>query len=208
MPLLFAVALVIEPPFKLGYEGEQVDIFVARLGYPREVVYAARVGIYAAAVNFFAQNLLQGTAQKFLRVEYLVAATERLYFREHVVQRLYADAHRVGEVNYPRVRANLRDFAGEAFVKRHGAHCAEHAARACGIAYGLIYSVLFGRVHVGAHLFERAGQNGYHHEVGARERAVQIFVYPVFKPGFCGGVGIDMASYRGIALRRGDIYVV
>ena len=110
-----------------------------------------------------------------------MAAAEGLDLGEYVVQRLHAYAHGVGEVYHPRVRAYLLYFAREALVDGHGTHGAQHAAGARRIAHGLPYAVLFGRVHVAFHLFESAGEYGYDHKVGARERAPDIFIHPVFK---------------------------
>ena len=117
--------------------------------------------------------LIQHRAQHLLRAEHLVAAAERLYLREYLVQRPHAKRHRVRIVDDKCVRREVANRFGNLNEHRNRAHCPHEAARAHRVTHGLIYADPLRQVHIAAHVRKRSRQNADDDEIRARERLLQ-----------------------------------
>ena len=156
---------------ELAIHREQVNVFILRLCEPREMVHADNVYINLRALRLFhSAQLRDRLGKQLLRAEHLVAAAERLDFREHAVERIHADRHRICVVDNPRLGAIIADCARNHLIHRHRAQGAHNPARTGGIADRLINSVFLRRVDVGLHFVKCAGQNRNYDKIRAAER--------------------------------------
>ena len=160
---------------KLRHELHQINILISRLRDPREMIDAGCVRIDILSFDLDACQFFQNAAQEILGVKYFVAASESLDLRKTPVQRLHTDAHRIGEVQHPRVRTAFPDRLGKSLINRNSPQCTEDPTRSHSVTHGLQNTVFFRSMYIRVHLCKSTGQDGNDHEIGACERFFQRF---------------------------------
>ena len=145
---IFVVSALIIAVHEFGHERKQVYIAVAGFRDPRKMVDSRSVRIDVPPAGFDAGQLFQHAAQELLRMEDLVTAADCFDFREHTIEGLDADTHRVRQVEHPGFRTVIANRLREFLVCRNRPQRTQDAARSYRVPHRLQDPVFFRGMYI------------------------------------------------------------